>query len=72
MAYMSIVFFPAPGQSNIAGCYQCSCLKCFFVRLFCCFCISAVGGGEKEDYIKCELIGGGSLPSKSCPLTPAN
>ena len=31
-----------------------------FVCLFCCFCISWLSSGEEvEDYIKCELIGGG-------------
>ena len=32
-----------------------SCCK-YFVCLFCCFCVYSL---EVEDYIKCELIGGG-------------
>ena len=33
---------------------------CVFFCLFCCFCVLYVSsGGEVEDYMKCELIGGG-------------
>ena len=39
-----------------------SCFRSFFNNfcLFVCFVVSVYYGGEVEDYIKCELIGGGS------------
>ena len=48
-------------QLVVLNSYFCSSFKHFLFCLCCCLCISQLSsGGENEDYIKCELIGGGS------------
>ena len=64
--YMGTDFFLhyfLTGQCNISGRIKPTFLlvSSDFVSLVACLCISKLsGGGEKEDYIKCGLIGGGS------------